>query len=194
MAKKRVFIIHGWKGDPAEGWFPWLKKQLEDRDFEVYVPAMPDPDKPKLEVWISYISNLVGQPDKDTYFIGHSSGCRAILSYLEKLPEDTKIGGAIFVAGWFMLTNLESDEDWETVKPWLEQLINFDKVKVHTKNFVAVFSENDPYVPMDNRTIFEEGLGCKIIMVGQRGHLGGDDGIIELSRVLEEILNMAKTK
>ena len=26
---QRVFIIHGWDGYPEEGWFPWLKKELE---------------------------------------------------------------------------------------------------------------------------------------------------------------------
>jgi len=26
---KRVFIIHGWGGNPEEGWLPWLKKELE---------------------------------------------------------------------------------------------------------------------------------------------------------------------
>ena len=31
---KRVYIIHGWEGYPEEGWFPWLKKELEDRGFD----------------------------------------------------------------------------------------------------------------------------------------------------------------
>jgi hypothetical protein len=29
ISAKRVFIIHGWEGYPEEGWFPWLKKELE---------------------------------------------------------------------------------------------------------------------------------------------------------------------
>ena len=28
---KRAFIIHGWDGYPAEGWFPWLKRELEKK-------------------------------------------------------------------------------------------------------------------------------------------------------------------
>ncbi len=190
---KRVYIIHGWRGRPDEGWFPWLTKQLQDKGFEVYIPAMPDPDKPKIELWVQYIENLVDEPDKNTYFIGHSSGCQAIMRYLEKLPEDKKVGGCIFVAGWFTLTNLETDEDVEIAKPWLERLINFELVKKHTDNFVAVFSQNDPYVPMENQAMFEEDLGCKTIVVGQQGHLGGDDGVVELPVVLEELLKMSKS-
>ncbi len=189
---KRAYIIHGWRGDPDEGWFPWLVKELEDKNFEVYVPAMPDPDKPKIELWVQYLENLVGEPDKNTYFVGHSSGCQTILRYLEKLPEDTKVGGCVFVAGWFTLTNLETDEDVEIAKPWLERLINPEKVKIHTKNLVAIFSQNDPYVPMENKTIFEEDFKCKTIVIGQQGHLGGDDGVVELPVVLDELLKMAK--
>ncbi|MBI2582787.1 alpha/beta hydrolase, partial [Candidatus Azambacteria bacterium] len=66
----RVFIIHGWEGYPEEGWFPWLKRELESRGFEVRVPAMPDTAKPKIEAWISYLAELVGKPDENTYFVG----------------------------------------------------------------------------------------------------------------------------
>lgn len=189
---KRVFVIHGWRGDPDEGWFPWLMKELQDKEFEVYIPAMPDPDKPKIELWTQYLQNLVGESDKDTYFVGHSSGCQTIIRYLEKLPDDTKVGGCVFVAGWFTLTNLETDDDIEIAQPWLERLIDLEKVKTHTPNLVAIFSQNDPYVPMENRAMFEEDLGCKIIVLGQQGHLGGDDGIVELPVVLDELLKMSK--
>ena len=37
---KRVFVVHGWDGHPAEGWFPWLKKELEKRGYLVNVLRM----------------------------------------------------------------------------------------------------------------------------------------------------------
>src|SRR4030042_1201767 len=42
----RVFIIHGWGGNPEEAWMPWLKKQLEISGIEVHVLAMPDTANP----------------------------------------------------------------------------------------------------------------------------------------------------
>ncbi len=189
---KRVYIIHGWRGSPEGAWFPWLTKQLQEKGFEVYTPAMPDPDRPRIEVWTQFIRTLVENPDKDAFFVGHSSGCRAILRYLEELPDGTKVGGAVFVAGWFTLSNLETDEDRQIAKPWLEQFINYEKVKERTKNFVAVFSENDPYVPMENKTMFEENLGAKTVVSGHHGHLDAEDGIVEVPVVLEELLKMAK--
>jgi hypothetical protein len=49
---KRVILIHGWDGFPNNCWFPWLKKELEDKDFEVIVPAMPNPEHPKVKPWV----------------------------------------------------------------------------------------------------------------------------------------------
>ncbi|MDP3875283.1 MAG: alpha/beta hydrolase, partial [bacterium] len=66
---KRVFIVHGWDGHPEEGWFPWLKEELEKKGFEVSVPVMPNPAEPKIETWIPFLSQLVGTPDVNTFFV-----------------------------------------------------------------------------------------------------------------------------
>ena len=49
----KAFLIHGWEGYPEEEWFPWLKKELKNRGFQVQVPAMPNPEYPKIEKWVS---------------------------------------------------------------------------------------------------------------------------------------------
>lgn len=178
--QKRAFIIHGWDGYPEEGWFPWLKQELEQKDFSVVVPAMPDAAEPDIEAWTSHLSRVVGNTDENTFFVGHSIGCQAILRYLERLPADIRIGGVVFVAGWFTLTNVDSAEEKEIAKPWLETPIDFEKVKQHTKKFVAIFSDNDPYVPLDNKDVFEEKLGAKIIVEHDKNHFSGSTGTAEL--------------
>ena len=40
---KNVIIIHGTEGYPEENWFPWLKKNLEERGYNVTVPQFPSP-------------------------------------------------------------------------------------------------------------------------------------------------------
>ena len=186
---KRVFIIHGWDGYPEEGWFPWLKTELEKNNFQVQVLAMPKPENPNIETWISFLSKVVGNVDENTYFIGHSIGCQTILRYLESLSSDKKIGGAIFVAGWFTLMNLKTDEERDIARPWLETAINLKKVKQHTKNFFAVFSDDDDVVPQENQKLFEKGLEAKTIMETGKGHFSGNDGIKDLPIVLEIILS-----
>lgn len=195
---KRVFIIHGWGSSPERARLQWLKKELSKRGFEVFVPAMPNTDEPKIEEWINFLSSLVGEPDEETYFVGESIGCQAILRYLEKLV-NKKIGGAIFMAGWFNLSEFTfkeepADEEEARIiaKPWLETPINFEKVKKTSKNFVAIFSDNDPYVPLSDKNIFRKKLGAEIIIEHNKGHFRDEDGIYELPIVLDLLLKMAK--
>jgi len=167
---KRVFIVHGWGGNPDAGWFKWINSELSSRGFEVHADRMPEPDNPKIEPWVNYLTKLASSPDKDTYFIGHSIGCQAILRYLEKLPENAKIGGAIFVAGWLNLKNLETREEKDVSEPWIKSKINLGKVKNKIGKVVALFSDNDPYVSLDDSIIFKEKLGAKIIIEKNKGH------------------------
>ncbi|MFH1364357.1 MAG: alpha/beta hydrolase [Candidatus Aenigmatarchaeota archaeon] len=187
---KRVFIVHRWEGNPEADWYPWLKKQLEEKGFQVEVPAMPDPDSPKIDEWVSFLREKVGDPDENTYFVGHSIGCQTILRYLETVP-DTRIGGVVLVAGWINLTSevTEKPEEYHVAKPWLEAPIEWDKIR--NNNFVAVFSDNDPYVPIGDAKIFQEKLGARVVFESRKGHFTEEENVRELLIVLNELLRMA---
>lgn len=191
--KKRVFIVHGWDGYPEEGWFPWLKKELELRGFDVTVPQLPDAGSPRIEKWVPKLSEVVGIPDEQTYFIGHSMGCQTVARYLESLLEGVRVGGVVFVAGFFKrLTDLEDDPDVrETEKHWLKSPIDFQKVKSHLPKSVAIFSDNDPWVPLENLDDFHNQLGSEIVVEHAKGHFSGSrDKITELPIVLEKFLTL----
>lgn len=189
---KRAFIIHGWDGYPEEGWFPWLKKELEAKGFEVFVPQLPDTESPRIEKWIAKLAETVGMPDKETYFVGHSIGCPTIAHYLETLPDGVKVGGAVFVAGFFKrLTNLEDDPaTQETATLWLKAPFDLEKVKSHLQKSVAIFSDDDPYVPLDTQDDFRV-LGSEIIIEHGKKHFSGSSGTIELPVALESVLKIA---
>ncbi|VVB73765.1 Serine hydrolase [uncultured archaeon] len=191
---KRVFIIHGWEGYPEEGWFPWLKKELEAKGYIVEVPSMPESEAPDIGKWVSFLAGVVKKADKDTFFVGHSIGCQAVLRYLQTV--DAKIGGAVFVAGWVSLTPMatRTKEERKIVKPWFETPIDFDRIRKTTRNFVAVFSNNDPYVPLENAETYKNRLGARIIIEKDKGHFSGSDEVTKLPVVLKELLGMAKTK
>jgi len=190
---KRIFIAHGWDGYPEEGWFPWLKKELETKGFEVFIPQLPDAGSPRINKWVPKLAEIVGEPDENTYFVGHSMGCQTIARYIESLPEGVKVGGAVFVAGFFKrLTGLEDEPDvHEIAKHWLETPLNLEKVKFHLDKSIAIFSDNDSYVPFDNQDDFRNKLGSKIIIEHLKGHFSGlSDGITELPIVLESVLSI----
>lgn len=192
---KRVYIIHGWEGYPEENWFPWLKRELENQGFEAHVPQMPDADSPRIKKWIPVITQIVNNPDKNTYFVGHSIGCQAVARYLETLSDDIKVGGAIFVAGFFKrLTGLGEEPDYEAVeKDWIKTPINLEKIKNNLGKSVAIFSDDDPYVPLDNQDDFRDKLGSKIIIQHKMNHFSGNWGVTELPIVLKELLKMTKS-
>lgn len=190
--KKRVFIVHGWDGYPEEGWFPWLKKELKMKGFEVQVPQLPDAGNPRIENWVPKLAEIVGAADENTYFVGHSMGCQTIARYLETLPESVKVGGAIFVAGFFKrLTGLENQSEENIKKHWLDTPISLTKVRIHLPKSVAIFSDNDPFVPIDNQDDFRDKFGSEIIIKGKMKHFSGETGTTELPIVLEKILEMA---
>ncbi|MBI4708667.1 MAG: DUF1749 domain-containing protein [Candidatus Portnoybacteria bacterium] len=191
--QKRVFIIHSWDGHPEEGIFPWLKKELQNRGFEVFNPSMPDPAKPRIETWVQYLKEQVGVPDENTILFGHSIGAQTILRYLESLPKDRKIGGAVFLAGWIHLTDeaFETDEDAGIAKPWLEAFMDWDQIKSHSNKFIAIFSDSDPFVPISDVKIFESKLGAKIMIERGKEHFSGSSGIKELPSALEAVLEIA---
>ena len=120
--KRRLIIVHGWGGSPANDWIGWAAEAFREKGYEVIAPEMPDTDNPVIEKWVRHLSAVTGMVDKNTYFIGHSIGCQTIMRFLETI--DIKIGGAIFVAGWFNLTNQSEEED-VIAKPWIESQIDY---------------------------------------------------------------------
>lgn len=190
--KKRVFIVHGWGGYPEEGWFPWLKEELEARGFEVQVPAMPHPITPTIVEWVSHLAKIVGTPDGQTYLVGHSIGCPTIIHYLASLSEGSRAGGVVFVAPWFVLKNLETREEKDIAAPWLTTPVDFEKVKKVTSRFTAIFSDDDPFVSYeDNAPLFRERLGAEIILEHAKGHINGEAGVTELPEALDALLTLA---
>lgn len=160
---------------------------MEAKGFEVAVPTMPHTDELTIEAWVEHLSNQVGEPDENTYLIGHSIGTQTIMRYLASL-ENKKIGGIVLVAGFFELPYLE-DEEIPIAKPWLETPINLEKVKNTTDNITVILSDNDPDVPFERtKQAFEEKLNAKIVVEHKKGHFDESTGIKELPSALKSAL------
>src|SRR3989338_2285369 len=178
---KTVIIVHMWDGNPKMNWYPWLKEQLENNGFNVKIPEMPEPHKPTISKWINTLKKTMGKTDEEKILVGHSIGCQTILRYLQR-EKNQNILGTILVAPWFNLTDkaLPDEEYKKTAKPWLKDNIDFNKVNESCDNFIAIFSDNDPYVSLSNCNIFEEKLNAKILLEYGKGHFTEEDNIKEL--------------
>lgn len=181
---KRIFIIHGWGFAPHHNFYPWLKSELEKLGYKVFVLDMPNTENPVIEACVSHLRGLVGTPDKNTHFIGHSIGCQTILRYLETIS--TPVGKAVFVAGWFYLENLEDSEAEKIAEPWLTIPIDLAKVKKVLPSSTLIISDNDPFGAFEeNKKKFAE-LGSKITVLHNAGHIDKESGYTKLPEALEE--------
>ena len=196
----KVIIVHGWDGDISKGWYPWLKQELESKGFDVLIRQMPHYDAPAVDEWVYALKDISGRIDEKTYFIGHSVGCQTIIRALEK-PDVDKVGGAIFIAGWFELKEKAYTEYSKTekdtrriAKPWINTPIDFNKVQSRFSpgKITAIFSDNDPYVDMLNAHLFKDRLGAKIIVENNKGHYRPEDDANVIPLLVEELLNIVK--
>jgi predicted alpha/beta hydrolase family esterase len=188
MEKKKVIIVHCWGGSKYDNWYQWLQEELEKKSLVVNILEMPNSENPKIEEWVSYLDNNVKNPDENTYFIGHSIGCQTIMRYLEQLPEKVKVGGVVFVAGWFNLNNLETNEELNIAKPWIQTPIDFEKIKEKTENINVILSRNEPFGYIkENSDIFERKLGAKVIIAKGVGHFENEKIPIILNTFLEMV-------
>jgi uncharacterized protein len=192
---KKVFIIHGWDGTPNEPMHKWLKKTLEEKEYIVEVPKMPNSSEPKIKSWINKLKEIVINPNDKTYFIGHSVGCQGILRYLETLDKNVKVGGVILIAPWMYLDENtikeEGEEVIEIAKPWMETPLKWDKIKNSTNKFVCIFSDNDPYVPLTNKDLFKEKLGAEIIIEKNKGHFTESDKVFDNKTAFRKLIEIS---
>ena len=112
------------------------------------------------------------------------------MRYLEKAS--VKIGGVVFVAGFFKLNHLKTREEKEIAEPWQTIKIETNEVRSKIKESFAIFSDDDPDVDFEEKEKFVNRLGSKIIIEHNKGHFTTDDGVTELPSVLNALLEISK--
>lgn len=163
MAKKNAIIFHGTGTRPDEFWFPYLKDNLEARGYSVWLPQLPNADKPNIEEWLPFALEH-GTISKDTVLIGHSKGSALILHILEKI--DFPVKQAILVAGYAEALPRNAGSDDKDQLQW-------EAIKSHVKDIIFVNSDDDPWECTDKqgRIMFDHLGGTQIILHGE-GHMG----------------------
>ena len=188
--KGKVYLVHGWDGNPEEPMFKWIGDRFIEKGFEFIASKMPNPEEPKINDWLNKLKEVVNEIDGDTIFIGHSVGCQAILRYIETL-DNIKIGKLFLIAPWMKLDQTTIEEEGEEVieiaRPWMEIPINFEKVRKACGEIICFFSDNDVYVPLSEEEFFKENLNAKTMVLSKRGHFDPHSGIKDLPEILEFI-------
>ncbi len=175
-AMKNVLILHG-AGNSSQGnWFPWLKKELEQKGYKVWSPNLPNSDQPILRDWLETIaSNKDWKFDSESILIGHSSGATFALRLLERLPEEIRIDKTILVATFVHKGTLP--EFFPYKEGLLETPFVWGKIKNSSKSFHFIASDNDPYqCGVDNAKVLQDNLGGELILKSGEGHFNLEKG------------------
>lgn len=178
--KKFSFVlVHGWEGSPSEDWFPWLNKKLIKAGHDVVNMSMPNPLHPKKGEWVKHIEEHI-DPSAKTCFIAHSLGAIAVLKYLEKI--DKKIKGAIFVAPYVI-----NEKKYETLSSFYNKKIDWTKVNKNCNKFFTIFSDDDPFVSLDQYLFMNDKTNVNLTVLHNRGHFSDDDNVKEIPELYDII-------
>ncbi len=170
--KPTVYIVPRWAGNTHSDWYEWLALELNNRyKIEISILEMPDWKEPDIEKSQKFLEENIANIDENTYFIGHSVGCQAILRFVNsKLLENPslKIGGFLFVAAWFKV-----DKPWISMKPWLNhQQLNYELISKQVLTRKVILSDNDPFTSnfSNNKREWEEVLNSEVTVYPNRLH------------------------
>lgn len=186
---KRAILVHGWGGNPEEGWRPWLRQNLEKSGWQVINPAMPESDTPTQDAWLTKLVEVIGEPDGETYLVGHSLGAITILRYLEGLSGDQHIGGAVFIAGF--ANNLTFDGYKGELDSFFTAPVDWGVVNDRCHQFFVLHSQDDTWVDESNYHELKAELNGKSELQNGFKHYSGDDGIKEIEPVSKALQDMS---
>ncbi len=180
---KKVFIIHGFEGEPNGSWKSWLMVELDKRKTYAFSLSMPTPSEPKAEEWVKEIKRFCDRYKNDEiYLVGHSLGASAIYLYLQEAKQP--IAGAILVSG-----PIEENKN-KKIANFFSKPFDFKKIKANSNEFVIIHGDNDPYVPIENAKRAARELNGKLVVIENGQHLNGSAGWFDLPQLLEKILKM----
>lgn len=187
---KKVYIVHGWGGHPQKPLYKYVKDKLEETGFNVVVPKMPNSETPTINSWIGKLNEVIKSLDEEDILIGHSVGCQAVLRYLEQTDKG-KVGKVFLIAPWMHLDKETIEEEGEEVieiaRPWMETPIDWENVKIRAEKFVAIFSDDDPFVPLSEEELFKENLGAETYVLYNKEHFDPPSGAHEFPEIFNII-------
>lgn len=182
---RRVYIVHGFEGNPHGNWFDWLCAQVKSTGAQAISLAMPNPDKPSTTAWQFTLDQHIGEPDAHTFLVGHSLGCITLLHFLSR-QQPQKIGGLLLAAGF---------ADTLPPLPALNAYIkaaspNFDILRKIDMPKHCLVSDNDTHVPPELTLDMAAKLKSPVTHIPEGGHLMASDGFTQLPQAWEALKPM----
>ena len=188
--KTNYFIIHGTFGDPKDHWFNWLKEEIEKKGLKCIVPKFKTEEginnyEVRKEILKQYVDS--GDINENTVFIGHSSGPIVVTKFL--IEEKIKVKGIISVCGFN--NALTPFEDYNKInRNFFVSDEDLKRIIDYTKFVYCFYSDNDPYLKLEDLNKFTELTKAEKSFIKDAGHFNTDTGYTvfpELLKVIKQV-------
>ena len=178
---ENYIIIHGSFGSKDGNWFPWLKKELEDRKYKIDVPQMPvGVGIQNYDNWEKELNKLL--INENTIIIAHSIAPVFVCKYLIK--NGIKVKKLIFVCGFNNYLGIDPDFDAVNEPMFLNNLVD---IKKYCNDIICFYSDNDPYVKFDIEKAFADLISNEQYIIKNGGHINAESGYTEFKEILKVI-------
>ena len=184
----KFLILHGTDASPTSHWYIWLKGRLIGLGHNVWLPQLPDSDKPNAKAYTKYIlANKDFVLDSDTVIIGHLSGAVEALNVLQNLSGSIKVKATILVSVF------KDDLGSDTLTGLFEESFDFEAIRNHSTEFILLHSDNDPHVPIEHAEYMEEQLHGELLTIEGQGDFSTEQSpdykqFPELLDIIESII------
>lgn len=180
--KTNYIILHGSFGSKDGNWFPWLKQELEKKNYEVTVPQMPvGVGIQNYDNWALEFNKL--KINEETIIIAHSIGPIFVCKYL--INNKIKVKKLVFVCGFNNYLGIDSDFDAVNESMFID---NLEEIKKYCDEIICYYSDNDPYVSFDVEKSFADSISTKQYVIENGGHINEESGYTKFEEILE-VLN-----
>ena len=189
--KNNFFLIHGSFGSPFSNWIPWLRKELENNNLEVYTPDLPTGvGYQNYENWSKLLKVYfdAGILNQETTIFAHSIAPIFICKFL--VENSIKVKKLIFVCGFNKYLGINDEYDAVNNSMYFD---NIEDIKVLCNSIICYYSDNDPYVKYDAEKNFADKVSTKQFCISGGGHLNSESNYIEFKELVE-ILELESTK
>lgn len=185
--KNNYLLVHGSFGSPFSNWIPWLRKEIESKNLDVYTPDFPTGvGFQNYENWskllMTYVdSNLVNE---NTVIFAHSIAPVFVCKFL--IEKKFKVKRLVFVCGFNHYFGI--DEAYDTVNKSM-YLDNLSDIKNYCDDIICLYTDNDPYVAYEAEKEFADTITQNQVLIPGGGHLNSESGydkFYELSKYVEE--------
>lgn len=186
---KQALILHGWEWTPDNHCFPWLKQELEKKDFRVIIPSLANTNYPVLADHLEDLENI--SLNKGDIIIGHSLGCSLAINYIEK--KEPKNINVILVAPTY--PNM-TDELWEKVFRdayedifnYTNEELNFRKIDLLNNKYTIFLSDNDKYInEFSAKEFYSQLKNVQYVELHNKGHFDSWECTAEFPEILDHV-------